>query len=137
MNSEHAPDFGDSGAPPAIESIIAVSLVTTDMARSVGFYRSLGFVLRHGSETATFTSFSAGSSFLNLIAQPTRRDRSSWGRVIFYVSDVDALYRRSRALGLRPQDAPRDAEWGERYFHLADPDGHELSFARPLRASDR
>src|SRR5438128_550362 len=28
---------------------------------------------------------------------------------------------------------PRDAEWGERFFHLADPDGHELSFARPLR----
>ena len=21
---------------------------------------------------------------------------------------------------------------GERYFHLSDPDGHELSFARPL-----
>ena len=34
-----------------------------------------------------------------------------------------------------PQDTsttPRDAEWGERYFHLTDPDGHELSFARPL-----
>ena len=27
---------------------------------------------------------------------------------------------------------PRDAEWGERYFHILDPDGHELSFARPL-----
>ena len=22
--------------------------------------------------------------------------------------------------------------WGERYFHIADPDGHELSFAKPL-----
>ena len=22
---------------------------------------------------------------------------------------------------------------GERFFHLTDPDGHELSFARPLR----
>ena len=31
--------------------------------------------------------------------------------------------------------APRDAEWGERFFHLIDPDGHELSFARPLRSS--
>jgi uncharacterized glyoxalase superfamily protein PhnB len=28
---------------------------------------------------------------------------------------------------------PRDAEWGERFFHLTDPDGHELSFAWPLR----
>jgi hypothetical protein len=25
-----------------------------------------------------------------------------------------------------------DAEWGERFFHLTDPDDHELSFARPL-----
>jgi uncharacterized glyoxalase superfamily protein PhnB len=27
---------------------------------------------------------------------------------------------------------PADAPWGERYFHVRDPDGHELSFARPL-----
>ena len=27
---------------------------------------------------------------------------------------------------------PRNASWGERYFHLQDPDGHELSFAKPL-----
>jgi len=27
---------------------------------------------------------------------------------------------------------PHDGEWGERFFHLIDPDGHELSFARPL-----
>ena len=33
--------------------------------------------------------------------------------------------------GCRPA-VPRDAEWGERFFHLTDPDGHELSFARPL-----
>jgi hypothetical protein len=33
------------------------------------------------------------------------------------------------------QAARRDAEWGERFFHLVDPDGHELSFARPLRSS--
>jgi len=29
-------------------------------------------------------------------------------------------------------EAPLNASWGERYFHLHDPDGHELSFARPL-----
>jgi uncharacterized glyoxalase superfamily protein PhnB len=52
--------------------------------------------------------------------------------VIFYVSDVDALYAKARALGLKPDTMPRDAEWGERFFHITDPDGHELSFARPL-----
>jgi hypothetical protein len=25
-----------------------------------------------------------------------------------------------------------NAPWGERCFHIHDPDGHELSFARPL-----
>jgi uncharacterized glyoxalase superfamily protein PhnB len=54
--------------------------------------------------------------------------------VIFYESDVDALYRGVIAAGRRPDAAPRDAEWGERCFHLTDPDGHEVSFAWPLRS---
>jgi uncharacterized glyoxalase superfamily protein PhnB len=54
------------------------------------------------------------------------------GRVIFYVTDVDALYERALAAGYQPATVPRDAEWGERFFHLVDPDGHELSFARLL-----
>jgi uncharacterized glyoxalase superfamily protein PhnB len=33
--------------------------------------------------------------------------------------------------GFHPE-GPQDASWGERYFHLPDPDGHELSFARPI-----
>ena len=37
------------------------------------------------------------------------------------------------AAGYPPDTAPRDAEWGERFFHVTDPDGHELSFAKPLR----
>jgi uncharacterized glyoxalase superfamily protein PhnB len=31
------------------------------------------------------------------------------------------------------QAPPRDAEWGERFFHVTDPDGHEISFAWPLK----
>ena len=53
--------------------------------------------------------------------------------MILYHSDVDALYARVLAAGYRPDTPPRDAEWGERYFHITDPDGHELSFAWPLR----
>jgi catechol 2,3-dioxygenase-like lactoylglutathione lyase family enzyme len=118
---------------PQIESISAISLATHDMARSVRFYQALGFVLRYGGETASFSSLAAGSCYVNLIAQPAGQRWSWWGRVIFYVADVDALYRHVLALNLRPDMEPRDAAWGERYFHLTDPDGHELSFARPLR----
>ena len=34
--------------------------------------------------------------------------------------------------GVTMHAEPADAPWGERYFHVRDPDGHELSFARPL-----
>jgi catechol 2,3-dioxygenase-like lactoylglutathione lyase family enzyme len=119
-------------APVLIESISAITLATHDMARSVRFYRSLGFGLHYGGEDASFTSFSVGSSYLNVCAASSESEVSWWGRVIFHVSDVDGVYERAVRHGLSPQFPPRDATWGERYFHLTDPDGHELSFARPL-----
>jgi uncharacterized glyoxalase superfamily protein PhnB len=115
-----------------IERLSAVTLATHDMRRAVRFYRMLGFEMLCGGEEAAFTSFRAGKNFLNLIAAPADREWSWWGRIIFYDSDVDGLYRRVVAAGYRPQAEPRDAPWGERYFHLTDPDGHELSFAWPL-----
>lgn len=120
-------------ATPAIESISAVTLATHDMGRAVRFYEALGFAIRHGGASASFTSLCAGAGYLNLIAQGPELAWSWWGRVIFHVGDVDAVYRAAVARGLRPDFAPCDAAWGERYFHIADPDGHELSFARPLR----
>lgn len=119
-------------ADATIRAISAVSLATHDMARAVRFYRSLGFELRYGGEGSSFTSFHAGSSYLNLIAVPADQEWSWWGRVILHVSEVDLFYDRAIAAGLKPDGAPRDAAWGERFFHLADPDGHELSFATPL-----
>jgi catechol 2,3-dioxygenase-like lactoylglutathione lyase family enzyme len=117
----------------AIDSISAVTLATHDMARALRFYVALGFPLRYGGESAQFSSLGAGSGYLNLIAQDADRNWSWWGRVIFYVSDVDALYHEAVARRLQPDFPPRDATWGERYFHITDPDGHELSFAKPLR----
>jgi catechol 2,3-dioxygenase-like lactoylglutathione lyase family enzyme len=117
-----------------IEAISAITLATHDMQRSVGFYTALGFEILPGGEASSFTSFRAGNCYLNVIAQPKDKQWSWWGRVIFHVSDVDAMYRRALAAGFKPSTIPRDAEWGERYFHLTDPDGHELSFARPLRS---
>ena len=105
------------------------------MPRAVRFYRALGVEVLRGNEQSSFTSFRAGMSYLNLVAQLAERRWAWWGRVIFYVADVDALYERALAAGCQPTTAPRDAEWGERFFHLIDPDGHELSFARPLPSS--
>src|SRR5882724_1052089 len=108
-----------------IEGISAVTLGTHEMPRAVRFYRALGFEVLHGGEESSFTSFQAGTSYLNLIARSAERRWSWWGRVIFYVADVAALYDRALAAGYQPATVPHDAEWGERFFHLNDPDGHD------------
>jgi hypothetical protein len=108
------------------------------MVRAVRFYRMLGFVIVHGGEEAAFTSFRAGRSYLNLVAQPAERAWSWWGRVIFYHSDVDALHASVIAAGYRPDTAPRDAEWGERFFHLTDPESRaELRLAAAVADASR
>ena len=117
---------------PVIEAIDAIILAVRDMARSVRFYANLGFEIRYGGEESAFTSFHVGPGYLNLQFAPTVRVPRNWGRVIFHVSDVDAMYARARAAGYEPDFEPEDAEWGERYFHIKDPDGHELSFAKLL-----
>jgi catechol 2,3-dioxygenase-like lactoylglutathione lyase family enzyme len=128
VTTEHNKDAGDS----LLQGVSAVTLATHDMARAVAFYQALGFVLCYGGADADFTSLCAGQSYLNLIAQPAGRSWSWWGRIVFRVWDVDALYQQALAAGLRPDSVPRDAPWGERFFHLTDLDGHELSFATPL-----
>jgi catechol 2,3-dioxygenase-like lactoylglutathione lyase family enzyme len=116
-----------------VESISAVTLLTVDMVAAVAFYQALGFHLLYGGPEAPFTSFRVGAGYLNLQADTAGSSQTAiWGRVVFWVDDVDAMYRRAQAAGFEPETSPADAAWGERYFHLRDPDGHELSFARPL-----
>ena len=103
------------------------------MEASVQFYRDvLGMELLYGGEQASFSSLCTKdnqSAILNLEQGDTV---THWGRLIFHVADVDALWRRFNELGFKPEK-PQNASWGERYFHMLDPDGHELSFARPLQ----
>ncbi|WP_028228184.1 VOC family protein [Paraburkholderia ferrariae] len=116
-----------------IESLSAVTLTVRDVAHAERFYASLGFRRRPGPVVPGFASFALGEApaYLNLL-EGGHGEVAGWGRVIFYVADVDAFYRAALAAGHTPEFAPRDAPWGERYFHLVDPDGHELSFAKPL-----
>lgn len=115
-----------------IESLSAVTLATRDMAASVAFYTALGLHVSYGGPHASFTSYALPSGYLNVVRAEGDEGWRWWGRVIFHVDDVDSTYSRALAAGMHPEAPPCDAEWGERYFHLVDPDGHELSFARPL-----
>src|SRR5262249_46369804 len=119
-------------AVPRMLLINAITPATHDMARAVRFYRALGFQVEARDERAAVPSVAVGPGHLNLRAEPRKRRWSWWGRVIVYVEDVDALYTHARTQGLNPSSVPRDAPWGERFFHITDPDGHELSFAQPL-----
>lgn len=114
-----------------VKHISAVTLAVRSMARSVDFYRKLGLELSFGGEDAAFSSFRLGRDSLNLVLAPSE-GLGWWGRAIFRVEGVDSLCQDMRDRGLEP-DSPQDGEWGERYFHITDPDGHELSFAEPLR----
>jgi catechol 2,3-dioxygenase-like lactoylglutathione lyase family enzyme len=114
-----------------VPEINAITLLVTDMARSVGFYEDIGLTVAYGGADAEFTSLSIGTNYVNL-SGGEGPPAGFWGRVVFHVDDPDAVHARATAAGHRPEFEPRDAPWNERYFHLRDPDGHELSFARPL-----
>jgi catechol 2,3-dioxygenase-like lactoylglutathione lyase family enzyme len=118
---------------PRVEKISAVTFQVTKMQASVRFYRDvLGMELIYGGEDSYFSSLrsrEAESAILNLEqGHPGKR----WGRLILNVTDVDAFWTYLKETGFDPE-MPCDGAWGERYFHMPDPDGHELSFAKPLR----
>ena len=115
-----------------IEKVSAVTFRVANMKESVRFYRDvLGMELLYGGDGTCFSSLrakDAQSAILNLeLGDPA----SGWGRLIFHVADVDAFWTHLKEKGFNPE-IPRDAQWGERYFHMADPDGNELPFARPI-----
>lgn len=118
---------------PQVTALSAVTLAVGDMSAATAFYEALGFEKIYGGPDAGFTSYRAGQSYLNLIT--AEHESGFWGRAIFYVDDVDAFHANAVSAGLTPESEPRDAPWRERYFHIVDPDGHEISFAKPLQRS--
>jgi hypothetical protein len=65
-------------------------------------------------------------------------DRKYFGRIIFHTEDVDKLYSYMKnnhniSDTISFENEPKDASWGERYFHIREPDGYQLSFATPWK----
>jgi catechol 2,3-dioxygenase-like lactoylglutathione lyase family enzyme len=117
------------GMTPTIEKISAITFRVLNMQASVQFYRNvLGMELLYGGERASFSSLRANDSESAILNLERGDGVSRWGRLIFHVTDVDAFWTHLKERGFDPE-IPRDASWGERYFHMLDPDGHELSFA--------
>ena len=122
-----------------VSKISAVTLLVTDMKRSVEFYSKIpNFKIVYGGSEAQFTSFlidDAVKSYLNLKLGKTHS--TDFGRIIFYTDDVDGLFAYMQddkivsELG-KFESKPQDATWGERFFHMLDPDGYKMSFATPI-----
>ena len=122
-----------------VTKISAVTLPISDMKKSVDFYSKIpNFKMVYGGPDSQFTSFlidDAAKSYLNL--KLNGKHSTGSGRIIFYVDDVDELFAYMEndetisGLG-KLESKPEDATWGERFFHMLDPDGYKLSFATPI-----
>ena len=119
--------------------INAITFGVAEMARALDFYAGvLGLPVTYGGDAEPFTTLKLGSNFINLFTHDG--NIAFWGRVVLHVEDPDQIYRDLCAAvtdgrlpkSCEPHAPPDDAPWGERYFHVNDPDGHQLSFARLL-----
>jgi hypothetical protein len=78
--------------------------------------------------------------YLNLELSKTTNGyyRKDFGRIIFHTEDVDKLYSYMKSNHnisnmVSFENEPSVASWGERYFHIREPDGYQLSFATPIK----
>ena len=112
----------------------AVGVVVSDMARSIGFYRTLGLdVPETPDEGHVDTFLPNGVRFMLDTEDTVRSFRPEWTRETgnqlglalecASPAEVDEVYTRVTAAGFEGEKEPWDAFWGQRYAQLRDPDG--------------
>ena len=119
-----------------IKSIDNIGICTTDIARSIAFYQTLGFSEAYRNDRGVLMA--AGSVHLFIFATrqsdppPVGRELGLFGNppgidhISFTVTDIDALYAKLCADGVQFAGAPEDQSWGARMVGLMDPDGNNL-----------
>jgi catechol 2,3-dioxygenase-like lactoylglutathione lyase family enzyme len=112
----------------------AIGIVTSDMARSIRFYRLLGLdVPETPDEGHVDASLPNGFRLMLDTEDVMRSFRPDWTRetgnqfaLAFECaspSEVDEMYGRAVDAGFHGEKEPWDAFWGHRYAQLRDPDG--------------
>jgi catechol 2,3-dioxygenase-like lactoylglutathione lyase family enzyme len=139
--------------------ISAITLKVKDMEKSSSIYSKIpGFRLTYGGKPSDrFTTFEIGegsnaTTYLNLELIEVNegsfdfskipnlgktRANEDFGRIIFHTENVDRLYSYMKqdeyiSKHIVIENKPTNAPWGERFFHIREPDGYQLSFAQPL-----
>ncbi|MFL6401797.1 MAG: VOC family protein [Nitrososphaeraceae archaeon] len=128
-----------------VYKISAVTLSIRNMQRSCKFYSRIpGFkAVYGGAKNDSFTTFEIGSSATKeqrrqLKVRNARFEKNmTSSRIIFHTDDVDKLYHQLKydkyiGKSITFENQPTDAPWGERFFHIRDPDDYQLSFAQPI-----
>jgi uncharacterized glyoxalase superfamily protein PhnB len=111
----------------------AIGIVVSDMARSLDFYRQLGFDAPDTPDEGHVTIPVPNGVRLMLDSEEEiRKFRPDWTRQsgnqlglavqCDSPAEVDELYSRMIGAGHQADKAPWDAFWGQRYAQLRDPD---------------
>ena len=112
----------------------AIGIVVSDMARSIGFYRSLGLDVPETPDEGHVDSFLPnGVRFMLDTEETVRSFRPDWTResgnqlgLAFEcesTAEVDETYTRLTAAGYHGEKEPWGAVGGPRDAQLQDPDG--------------
>lgn len=108
----------------------AIGLAVADMATSLAFYRRLGLDIPAESDQAPHAEASLpGGIRLMFDAQPDSAGPRSGPSLAFlckHATEVDSVYADLENAGYATKQAPWDAEWGQRYAVVQDPDGHQI-----------
>ncbi len=123
----------------------ALGIVTSDMARSITFYRLLGLdVPETPEEGHVDTYLPNGVRFMLDTEDVVRSFRPEWTRetgnqvgLAFECESpeqVDEIYARVTTAGFHGEKEPWDAFWGQRYGQLQDPDGVPVDLYAALAA---
>jgi len=116
---------------------VALSLTTTDLPRSIAFYRDvLGFVVgdewrQKGALMGVELHAGAVTFMLNQDDFAKGRDRVKGLGTRFYcstVQDIDRFASQIKERGGVLDQEPKMTEWGSRVFMISDPDGFKLTF---------
>lgn len=123
----------------------ALGIVVSDLATSVAFYAKLGLTFqRYGDDHAEAT-LPGGIRVMLDTEQMVKSLVPGWQRPlashVFSLAfqmptpeAVDALFGELAGDGHRAVREPWDADWGQRYASLLDPDGNGIDLYCPLKS---
>ena len=123
----------------------AIGIAVSDMAESIRFYRALGLDMADTPDEGHVEADMPGGARLMLDSEEViysflpdwkRTDGNQVSLAFECASpaEVDEIYARVTEAGFEGEKEPWDADWGQRYALLGDPDGVRINLYDRLHA---